>query len=472
MYCTHVYTKRQSMTSYMNNTFSTPITEEAIANLPIIDLHVHLPGTISPYTAWQLGVRNHFLTITTNEDGHYVWCNGPNSLPIEDPFEHYSDIFKKNDDGTIYLGENGIPVNLEYNIDVHSFKSFDRVMATIQGHRHPPGGIQNEADIEFVLDMYLQDCIKQNVIYTELQQNIKIAHQLYPALKNEDARTKLYLFLQNKIKEFARHGVTLRFLHCFNKTQAAGIDITTHERALEAAQWLQEAQELTPEVFVGIESAGHEKDESGWPIHLKAGYDKIKALNLGCEAHAGEGIGVEHMLDVIRTLPISRLAHGFQVIEDQEAIEETIEKQLTLIMMPMINLTLGACIHGEIEEDGQIKPLAKSKGGKKHYIMELHQHPFFILLRHHKLTIALSSDNPYIGGVPIKDSIRMLAGLNPHDDGYKHFLPFTSENFSPLTLEELYQCSLNAINAAFCSSTIKENCQRTLNEWFHGNINK
>ena len=112
----------------------------------------------------------------------------------------------------------------------------------------------------------------------------------------------------------------------------AGDDKTTHERTLEAAGWLEEAQKIVPNVFVGIESAGHEKDESGWPVHLKAGYERVHDLGLGCEAHGGEGIGVEHMLDVAKSLPITRLAHGFQVIEDIEVIEFIKQKAITLII--------------------------------------------------------------------------------------------------------------------------------------------
>lgn len=177
---------------------------------------------------------------------------------------------------------------------------------------------------------------------------------------------------------------------------------TTHDQAIEASIWLREAEKIVPGVFVGIESAGHEKDESGWPIHLKAGYEEIQKLGLGCEAHGGEGIGVEHMLDVVRTLPITRLAHGFQVIEDEDAISEVKKKDITLIMMPLINLKLGACVHGVKDKDNNIIPKAKSKGGEKCYITELHNHPFYELLRKYELKIALGSDNPCMGGYPIK----------------------------------------------------------------------
>jgi adenosine deaminase len=425
-----------------------PLTKEMIDELPICDIHVHLPGAISANSAWKLGVRNGLITVEQNEKEEYFCTNGPNSLSIEDPHEHYLDIFNRD----LVLDLNGEPKNLKYDLDFESFKSFDRIMATVQGHRNPPGGIQTKEDIMFLLDDYLDACIRQKIFYTELQQNIKIAYLLYPDENRENARKQLYLLFAEAVEKFKSKGVHLRFLHCFNKTKAAGESKSTHERTLEAATWLEEAKRIAPGVFVGIQSAGHEKDETGWPVHLKAGYDRVRELGLGCEAHGGEGIGVEHMLDVVKTLPIKRIAHGFQVIEDLDAIEHIKQIDLTLVMMPIINLNLGLCLH---IKDG--KPCAQTKGGEKTHFRELWQHPFFDLFRKHKVTITLSSDNPEIGGVPIKKTILALAGL---DDEYT--LP---EGFQQLTAQELVTLCINAADAIFEKESIKAEYKKLLSFW-------
>jgi adenosine deaminase len=431
----------------------TLLTKTMIDELPICDIHVHLPGVISPQIAWDLGVRNKFISVVKEQNGEYTHSSGPQSLSILDPHEHYIDIFKSG----FILDENGKPQNLEYNIDADSFKDFDRIMATTQGHRHPPGGIQTKDDMMFLLDSYLEDCVRQKIFYTELQQNIKIAYLLFPDDEAKDARKKLYLLFKDVIEKFKQKGIHLRFLHCFNKTKAAGDEKTTHERTLEAAGWLEETQEIAPNVFVGIESAGHEKDESGWPVHLKAGYEKVRDLGLGCEAHGGEGIGVEHMLDVAKSLPITRLAHGFQVIEDIEVIEFIKQKAITLIMMPIINLNLGLCLHVKQNNNNEYIPCAKTKGGKKIHIRDFWQHPFFELFRKHKMKITLSSDNPNIGGVPIKDTILALAGLSN-----KYELP---KEVEPLKAEELAILCKNGIEAIFSTDDIKQDYRNLLNTW-------
>ena len=431
----------------------TTLTQDMIDDLPICDIHVHLPGVISPNVAWDLGIRNKLITIEKKSNGKYFYTNGPNSLAIENPHEHYIDIFSRD----FYLDNKGNPQNLRYDLSFESFKSFDRIMATVQGHRNPPGGIQNKDDILLILDRYLDECIKQKVFYTELQQNIKIAHLLFPSETHENARKQLYLLFQNVIKKYQKHGVYLRFLHCFNKTKIAGEEKSTHERTLEAASWLEEAQKIASGVFVGIESAGHEKDETGWPIHLKTGYEKVKKLGLGCEAHGGEGVGVEYMLDVVKTLPITRLAHGFQILEDIDAIKYVKHTGITLVMMPVINLNLGLCLHVKEKNEKEYIPCAKTKGGKRIYIRDLWKHPFFELFRKHKMKITLSSDNPNIGGTPIKNIISILAGLDK-----EHKMP---KGFHPLKAEELVMLCLNGVEAIFGEENIKNEYKKLLFGW-------
>ena len=435
------------------STVGTKFTNEMLIDIPVTDIHVHLPGIISPAVAWELGVRNGFITITIGQN-QKVWHNGPKSLSINNPHEHYSDIFQNANDDKILFDNNYKPIDLAYHIEHRSFKDFDRVMATVQGHRFPPGGIQNEDDIRLIFDSYLKEAIENKIFYTELQQNIKIAHNIYYNKKPKEARKCFFLLLNSIRQNFEAHGVHIRFLNCFNKTKAAQSNLSTHERALEAVDWLIEAQEVAHGLFVGIESAGHEKDPAGWPIHLKAGYEKAKALGFGCEAHGGEGIGSEHLSDIIDTLELSRIAHGFQMIEDLEVISKIKKKGITVCISPIINLMLGACIH--LKDN---IPTKKSDGGIAEYIEHIHLHPIFKLLREHHCKIALCSDNPHLGGVGIKSVIKILTGLS---EAYKF-----PDEILPLTAEEVVEMSINSINAAFCHDVIKSQYKAKLSQFIN-----
>lgn len=439
---------------YIKRLNSVKITKDIILNMPKIDLHAHLPGTISANTAYQLGIRNNFL-----ERINGTCRAGTKKMNANNPHKSYSDIFLNLDE--VIFDANGVPKNLRYNIFVHHFKSFDAVMATVQGHRYPPGGIQNEDDLKFVLRKYLLDCITQKIIYVELQQNIRIAYSLYPNLEPKEARKKLYLLLKEVVEEFKNAGVKLSFLHCFNKTQAAALDVPARERAIEAAKWLNESEEVAEGVFVGIESAGHEKDPTGWPEHLADGYKLAKKYGFGTEAHAGEGIGVEHMMDVVKTLPISRLAHGFQVIESNEAINEVKDSGITLLMTPILNLFLGACVHSN---EATNIPLPKSQGGQQRYLESLDEHPIFELVRKHKLNITLCSDNPELGGVCLQDLYLILTGVI---EGNDHHMPAAFLKCSnPFKLGEVAKFLEISVDSAFCNSDVKAELINKIKSYF------
>ncbi len=425
------------------------LTEQMIDELPCVDIHVHLPGTISPYTAWELGVRNRFIEVSSSN-----WGIGNAKMSEFNPHKNYVEIFKWYNE--IGIDDGGKPINLYYDFASRGFQGFDMVMATVQGHRYPRGGIQNESDLELIFDSYCSHCVDSNIFYTELQQNIRIAYQVYHYLPEHKARESLYKFFAKIVEKFKMRGVHLRFLHCFNKTTSANMSELVSSRAIKYVNWLREAHDIAPGVFVGLGSAGYEGDMTGWPIHLKDAYYMAREMGLGCEAHGGEHIGVEHMMDVVHTLPINRLAHGFQVIEDLSAITHIKNIGLPLIMMPIINMQLSSYVHAVKNKDGDFIAVSKSNGGSPEHIKCVNTHPFFSLIREHGLKIALSSDNPFIGGVPLKKSIKILAGLKQG-----HYTPPTN----PLSAEELLSCSLNGIQAAFCTDTIKQEYLNKLIAW-------
>ncbi|WP_236558946.1 adenosine deaminase [Chlamydia sp. 17-3921] len=409
-------------------------TDKIIQSLPKADIHVHLPGTITPQTAWELGVKHGFL-----KWGSSSWLDH-RPLSSKNPHRNYSDIFLNFED----LRYKRLPdLNLlQYNISYRDFCSFDRVMATVQGHRFPPGGIQTEEDLLFILQNYLQQCLNENIFYTEVQQNIRLAHIIYPDLPPKIARYRFYQLLFQAKQLFEKHGITLHFLNCFNKTNFAGLNQTSNERSLEAALWLKESQENFPELFVGLQSAGTESCPGACPSQLVSGYMLACDNGFGCEAHAGEGTGFHYLQTTINELPVQRVAHGFQAIENPQTIEKIKNSQLTLVMSPIINLILGAAIY-------QYKNNIKIG---KTLIQKIDDHPFFYLFRNQGIKIALSSDNPQMGGISLQKSMMLLAGIKPADT---LFLPFEAAQQAPLQLNELILLIINSITSAFTSEEIK-----------------
>lgn len=436
-----------------------------IASFPAVDVHVHVPGTISPRTAWDLGIRNQLITVLKNADGSWKFEDGPRSIGTSDPVGKYSNIFCSRGGFPLDLDEKGEPIDLDYNYAClgaghDKFSGFDAIQGTTQGHRHRPGGIQTEDDYRFVLQRYLESCLEQNICYSETSQNITIAQVLYPDLPPKEARRKFFYLCRSIVGDFAKQGVILRFYHCANKTGAANIAASLEVRSAEWVSWLREAQQVAPDIFVGLTTAGHEQSEidNGGPYAMAKAYHEVEAMGLGCEGHYGEGVGVEHMMNAMRCLPRpTRIAHGIQVIESAAAIEQVRKSGVPLIMMPSINISLGGLIH---YKDGKPHPKFEADGVtrsgtiKKH-ITEMKDHPIFTLMRQHNLPIALSSDDPEQGGISYKAQLKELAGIT-----YKF-----PAGLKPLSAEELVACNLNAVQVAFCEPEVKEALVKKLRGW-------
>lgn len=505
-------------------TKATPLTEEMIDSFPAIDPHVHVPGTISPQTAWELGLRNGLIHTVQNSNptsqnyGKWEVKDGPNRIGARDPVGKYSRLFIGHGNHPLEFDDHGKPINLDYNYSCipdrpDIFSGFDAIQGTTQGHRHAPGGIQNENDYRFVMRQYLQSCLNQNIRYTEPSQNISISEiVLYPDLPPDEARKKFFHLAKEIIDDFAKAGVVLRFTHCANKTGVAGVGKPLSERTNDWADWLQDAKETVPGVFVGMTSAGHEKREIevGGPRAMVDGYQRVVDMGLGVEGHYGEGAGVEHAMKAWDLLPQeTRFAHMFQILESMDAIKKVRESGKPIIMSPAINIRLGGILHytgseedrtqrkithkiqrdpntgemlfdektivdPETHEERKIRVPRRVEGIKNHDIENLEEHPIWELMRKHHVPIGLMSDDPQQGGIDYKDQVKLLAGFPLKHvpipaipkEGFTHIdREGKEEHYAPLSAEELVLCNLNALQVAFCEPEVKKQLAENIAAW-------
>ncbi|MBX9726005.1 MAG: hypothetical protein K2X09_01960 [Rickettsiales bacterium] len=446
---------------------ATPLTEAMIQSFPAVDPHVHVPGTISPQTAWDLGLRNGLIHMARNRQGKWEVVDGPKSIGASDPVKQYSHIFTSKGGHELTFDKKGNPLALDYNYfclpeQPDKFSGFDAIQGTTQGHRHRPGGIQTEDDYRFVMQRYLESCLTQNIKYVEPSQNITISQVLYPELPASEARSKFFQLAKELVAHYAAHGVVLRFTHCANKTGAANVPGSLKQRAHDWVDWLAQAVAEVPGVFVGMTTAGHEgrEIESGGPDAMADGYHRLKPLGLLGEGHYGEGAGVEHLDRALECLSLDRLAHAVQMIESTAVLNKIRERDIPIIMMPYINLSLGTTVHykdGKPHSKYMTDGKTRDPDVEKKYLQTLEEHPFFPLLREHRLPIALASDDPQQGGIDYNDQVKLLAGLT------YAFKP----GFAPLSAEELVICNLNAVHAAFCEPEVKQHLIALIAQWVH-----
>lgn len=430
----------------------TPLTNEMINSFPATNIHVHAPGVVKASTVLQLGLRNNLIKI---ENGQIIPI-----VSITKDNIRYKDLASI----LSVRGEtdNGMP-KVKYNMPPGSgrFKLFDEVMAWVQGHRYQVGAIMTPHDYMFTMQQYLDDCIANGLKYVKLQQNISMAHHLYRGEKDETARRRFFELLQEVREMFAKGKVELRFVNCYNKALQETTAEQARENSIRAAMHLKEAVRYAPGVYVGVQSAGSELFEGSRAIHHVDGYKMIADMGLALDGHAGEAAGVGYLIETLDQLNMKEIGHGFQVIESPELLARAREEGILFSSMQVINGFLGMKIHinestGEPVSEGHPNAVEKK-------ITSIWEHPFWDMIRVHKLNVAIATDNPAMGGQPVRETIRRLAGLRPNKTG-----PIP-DGMTPLSAEELCICALNSVTSPACSPETVDSYIDHLEIWMREN---
>ncbi|MBT3268873.1 adenosine deaminase [Candidatus Poribacteria bacterium] len=167
---------------------------------------------------------------------------------------------------------------------------------------------------------------------------------------------------------------------------------------------------------VGIDLHG---DESAGPAAPYADvYRAARDAGLGLRAHAGEGMGADSVWEVVRSLDVSRIAHGVRAIEDERLVDYLSEHGITLDICPASNVKL------------RVAP-------------SVAEHPIRALYDR-GVPVTVSTDDPLMFMVTMSDEYAALA----------EHLGFT--------LEELKGITLNAVDAAFLPDDAKRGLRATV----------
>ncbi|MFC4273445.1 adenosine deaminase [Sneathiella chungangensis] len=179
------------------------------------------------------------------------------------------------------------------------------------------------------------------------------------------------------------------------------------ERALNVARKFV----ATPHDYVvGFGMGGDEAQFH--PRDFAPAFNLVRDAGFPTTNHAGEFGGPESIRACLDELPVSRLGHGVRAIEDAELLEELAEKKIPLEMCPGSNVATG---------------LYKSRA----------LHPFKAFMKAGAI-VTLNSDDPPFFATSIGHEYTEAA------------------RFYGLSEADLTGITRNAIRAAFCSETLKE----------------
>lgn len=186
-------------------------------------------------------------------------------------------------------------------------------------------------------------------------------------------------------------------------------------------EWAKEITEIAiarqAEGVVGFDLTGQAEKHPAGPFAQL--FKKARAAGLNITVHAGETTGPETVTEAITVLGAQRIGHGIRAIEDSQVCQLLRNENITLEICPTSNIQTGAV-----------------KNFGRHPLRDLHKMD---------VPVTVNTDNTSISNTTLTDEyVVAILGIG-------------------ITLFELREMIMNAVNAAFLPDDEKEN----LHTWFH-----
>ncbi|MDQ7024711.1 MAG: adenosine deaminase [Anaerolineae bacterium] len=171
----------------------------------------------------------------------------------------------------------------------------------------------------------VEDAAKDNVRYMELRFTPKALCNISDCTLEEIV--PLVCDAGNETAE--EHGIIVRYIVSMNR----------HEPVSLGESVLRAAINNQHKGVVGLDLAGNEADFSCIPF--RSLFHRAKAAGLGITIHAGEWAGAASVWDAIGNLGASRVGHGISVLEDPALVQVLVDREITLEVCPSSNYLSG-----------------------------------------------------------------------------------------------------------------------------------
>jgi adenosine deaminase len=264
-----------------------------IRDMPKVELHVHLEGSIRPSTLLKLAERNRVSLPLQGASG-----SGPAGQSLE-----------------------GIRAFYRFT----DFDHFIRVYFAITGC------LKTVADFSLIAYEFGADMARQKIRYAE------VTFTPHTNVTNSGIPFDEILAGLNDGRDRARadFGVEFRWVLDIVRDQP--------DSRHQVAEWAASARDR------GVVGFGLGGTERGYPPEWFAdAYGLAREAGLHSTPHAGETAGPESVWGAIRALGAERIGHGVRSIEDPALVTYLREQQIPLEVCPTSNLCLG--VYGSYEE--------------------------------------------------------------------------------------------------------------------------
>ncbi len=265
------------------------MTDGFLRDIPKIQLHCHLEGTLRASTFLDLA-RRHEVALTYRPKG------GEEVLPA-------ADLDAVNPD------------------DLYRFADFRDFLMTFAAVSRSLG---EPADYGRLAAEYVEDAIAQNVAYAEVFISPSVWQFFHPSI---DVRAC--------VREMRDAFDATR-----DRLEVALIaDVTRNFGAESAMQTALLAIDLRDLGVIGIGLGG---DEARFPAELfEDVFAFARAQGLHVVAHAGEAAGAQSVRAAVEVLGAERIGHGIRALEDPQVVSLLAQRRIALEVCPTSNLLTG-----------------------------------------------------------------------------------------------------------------------------------
>ncbi|MGV3617811.1 MAG: adenosine deaminase [Fimbriimonas sp.] len=253
------------------------VSEAFVRQMPKVELHVHLEGSIRPETVLKLAERHGIELPAKDLDGLKDW---------------------------------------------YTFRDFPHF---VQVYVAVSKCVKTAEDVELIAREFLDGQRAQNVLHSEVTYTAATIEK-YNGVPWPDQLAALRRAIAYGEQEL---GITMRLI----------LDIVrgdhTPERALEVAKWAVEARDIVCALgLAGIERAVPAS------IYKEA-FDYAHANGLPVLPHAGETVGPESVREVLDVCDPVRIGHGVQAIQDLKLVAELRDRGIPIEVCPTSNVCIG-----------------------------------------------------------------------------------------------------------------------------------
>lgn len=250
--------------------------EEFITQMPKVELHVHLEGSVRPATLLKLARRHHIALPADTLEGLREW---------------YS---------------------------FRDFNHFIEIYMTISSC------LRTAEDMELIAREFLIGQAEQNIRYSE------VTFTAYNQYANNGLGFHEQLAAINRARTWAEQELGIRMGLIMDIPR-----LIPAEEGMIIADWMIEGfGESLIALGLGGPEIGHP------PEKFQAAFERMHAAGIPCILHAGETDGPASIWSALRVARSQRIGHGVRTIEDPALMEHLKQNQIPLEVCPTSNICL------------------------------------------------------------------------------------------------------------------------------------